>query len=151
MTAPGVLGVALNGTGQVVGLLEFDGFYATDVQANFRQAGLPVVPTQTVLLDGVSGVPGGANIEVILDIMMASYMAPGLSKVMVYEGRNCNDVLNRMATDNLSRQLSFVLGYGPINATTEQIFKQQHRAGAIDPAGFRRQRRIRRRGDDTIG
>jgi len=117
-------GVSLTGSGQVVGLLEFDGFYAGDVQKNAAQAGLPQVPTQTVLLDGFSGTPGSANIEVILDIMMASYMAPGLSKVMVYEGSTPNDILNRMATDNLAKQLSSSWGYGPINATTEQIFKQ---------------------------
>jgi hypothetical protein len=117
-------GVSLTGSGQVVGLLEFDGFYAGDVQKNAAQAGLPQVPTQTVLLDGFSGTPGSSNIEVILDIMMASYMAPGLSKVIVYEGYTPNDILNRMATDNLAKQLSSSWGYGPINATTEQIFKQ---------------------------
>jgi hypothetical protein len=116
-------GVTLTGSGQVVGLLEFDGFYAGDVQKNFAQAGVPAVPTQTVLLDGFSGAPGSSNIEVTLDIMMASYMAPGLTKVMVYEGIYPNDVLNRMATDNLAQQISSSWGFG-INATTEQIFKQ---------------------------
>jgi subtilase family serine protease len=116
-------GVSLTGSGEVVGLLEFDGFFPGDVQKNAAQAGLTPVPTQTVLLDGFNGAPGNANIEVILDIMMASYMAPGLSKVMVYEGYTPNDVLNRMATDNLAQQLSSSWGYG-INATTEQIFKQ---------------------------
>jgi subtilase family serine protease len=116
-------GVSLTGSGQVVGLLEFDGFYAGDVQKNAAQAGVPVVPTQTVLLDGFNGSPGGDNIEVILDIMMASYVAPGLSKVIVYEGSTPNDILNRMATDNLAQQLSSSWGFG-INATTEQIFKQ---------------------------
>jgi subtilase family serine protease len=116
-------GVSLTGSGEVVGLLEFDGFYPGDVQKNAAQAGLAPVPTQTVLLDGFNGAPGSANIEVILDIMMASYMAPGLSKVMVYEGYTPNDVLNRMATDNLAQQLSSSWGYG-INATTEQIFKE---------------------------
>ena len=58
----------------------------------------------------------------ILDIVMAGYMAPGAS-VIVYEGYYPNDVLNRMATDNLARQLSCSWGYG-INSTTEQIFKQ---------------------------
>jgi pro-kumamolisin-like protein len=116
-------GVTLTGSGQVVGLLEFDGFYAGDEQKNAAQAGLPVVPTQTVLLDGFNGAPGGGNIEVILDIMMASYMAPGLSKVIVYEGEIPNDVLNRMATDNLAKQLSSSWGFG-INATTEQIYEQ---------------------------
>ncbi len=115
-------GVTLTGAGQIVGLLEFDGFYASDEKANFAAAGLPAVSTQTVLLDGFSGAPGGSNIEVILDIMMASYMAPGLSKVMVYEGSNPNDILNRMATDNLAKQLSSSWGFSPINATTEQIF-----------------------------
>ena len=116
-------GVSLTGSGEVVGLLEFDGFYAGDVQKNAAQAGVTPVPTQTVLLDGFSGAPGSSNIEVILDIEMASYMAPGLSKVMVYEGYNPNDILNRMATDNLAQQLSSSWGFG-INATTEQIFKQ---------------------------
>ncbi len=59
-----------------------------------------------------------------LDIMMAAYMAPGASNIIVYEGTNWNDVLNRMATDNLASQLSSSWGFSPTNATTEQIFKQ---------------------------
>lgn len=116
--------VTLNGAGQAVGLFELDGFYASDVAANFKQAGLAAVPTQTVLLDGFSGTPGSGNVEVTLDIMMASYMAPGASKIIVYEGATPNDVLNRMATDNLASQLSSSWVYSPTNATTEQIFKQ---------------------------
>jgi subtilase family serine protease len=117
-------GVALNGAGQSVGLFELDGFYASDVEANFKQAGLTPVPTQTVLLDGFNGAPGNGNVEVTLDIMMAAYMAPGASRIIVYEGSNWNDVLNRMATDDLANQLSSSWGYSPTNATTEQIFKQ---------------------------
>jgi Pro-kumamolisin, activation domain len=116
--------VTLNGAGQSVGLFELDGFYAADVQANFQEAGLAPVPVKTVLLDGVSGSPGSANIEVTLDIMMASYMAPGAAEIIVYEGSNPNDVLNRMATDNLASQLSSSWGWSPTSATTEQIFKQ---------------------------
>jgi hypothetical protein len=117
-------GVTLTGAGQSVGLFELDGFYASDEKANFALAGLPAVPTQTVLLDGFSGKPGSGNIEVILDIMMAAYMAPGLTNIIVYEGEVPNDVLNRMATDKLAMQLSSSWGWSPINATTEQIFKQ---------------------------
>jgi hypothetical protein len=117
-------GVTLNGAGLSVGLFELDGFYASDETANFKQAGLPPVPTQTVLLDGFNGTPGSSNIEVILDIMMASYMAPGLSNVVVYEGTSPDDVLNRMATDNLASQLSSSWGWSPTDATTEQIFKE---------------------------
>jgi len=115
--------VALTGTGQTVGLFELDGFYAADVTANFQEAGLPAVPVSTVLLDGFSGSPGGNNIEVILDIMMAGFMAPGAS-VIVYEGTNWDDVLNRMATDNIAQQLSCSWMFYPIDATTEQIFTQ---------------------------
>ena len=116
--------VTLNGAGQSVGLFELDGFYPADVKANFTQAGLAPVPTQTVLLDGFNGAPGSANVEVTLDIMMAAYMAPGASNIIVYEGTNWNDVLNRMATDNLASQLSSSWCFSPTNATTEQIFKQ---------------------------
>ena len=57
-------------------------------------------------VNGFNGPPGSANIEVALDIDMALSMAPGLSRVIVYEGGSANAVLNRMATDNLARQLS---------------------------------------------
>lgn len=115
-------GVTLTGTGQTIGLVEFDGFFAADVVSNFKQAALPPVPVSTVLLDGFNGVPGSSNIEVILDIVMAGYMAPGAS-VIVYEGYYPDDILNRMATDNSAKQLSCSWGYG-IDSTTEQIFKQ---------------------------
>lgn len=115
-------GVTQTGAGQTIGLVEFDGFFAADVTANFKQAGMTAPPITTVLLDGFNGVPGGDNIEVILDIAMAGYMAPGAS-IIVYEGAYPNDVLNKMATDNTAKQLSCSWGFG-INATTEQIFKQ---------------------------
>ena len=115
--------VSLTGTGQSIGLLELDGFYASDVAANFSAAGLPPVPVNTVLLNGSTGAAGASNVEVILDIMMAAYMAPGAT-ITVYEGFNWNDILNRMATDNSARQLSSSWSFWPINETTEQIFRQ---------------------------
>ena len=47
--------------------------------------GLPNVPLTNVLVNGFSGRPGSDNGEVALDIEMAISMAPGLSKVIVYE------------------------------------------------------------------
>ncbi len=115
-------GVTLTGTGQAIGLFEVDGFFASDLTANFKQAGLPPASVETVLLNGFDGSPGVANLEVILDIMMAAYMAPG-AQIIVYEGFNWNDILNRMATDNTAKQLSCSWLFST-NATTEQIFKQ---------------------------
>ncbi len=130
-------GVTLTGTGQSVGLFELDGYYAADIASYVKQAGLPAVPVSPVLIDGYDGVPAGpssqfccGNEEVALDIEMAISMAPGLSKVLVYEGTYNNpttamidDVLNRMATDNLAKQLSCSWGFD-IDETTEQIFQE---------------------------
>jgi uncharacterized repeat protein (TIGR03803 family) len=116
-------GSPLTGVGQTVGLVEFDGYYPGDVTAYEQLAGLPNVPVNKVLLDGFNGSPGGANIEVALDIDMAISMAPGLSQVLVYEGTTPNDVLNRIATDRIANQISASWTYS-INATTIQIFQQ---------------------------
>ncbi len=82
-------------------------------------------------------------VEVTGDIEMAIAMAPGLNNVMVYEGptpqdvpplgtnyiqdgtttAQINDVLNRMATDDLAQQLSCSYGFD-INLSTVQIFQQ---------------------------
>lgn len=81
--------------------------------------------------------------EVTGDIQMAIAMAPGLSSVLVYEGptpqdvpplgtnyiqdttttAQINDVFNRMATDDLAKQLSCSYGMD-VNLSTVQIFQQ---------------------------
>ena len=70
-----VPGVTLTGSGQTLGLVEFDGYYASDISAYETTAGLPAVPLQTVLLDGYNGAPttgaNSGNDEVSLDIEMA--------------------------------------------------------------------------------
>ena len=104
-----VPGVTLPGTGQAVGLVEFDGYYADDIASYAAQAGLPGVMLTNVLIDGFDGVPGPNDDEVSLDIEMAISMAPGLSNVIVYQTgvtNSPNDLLNRMATDNMAKQLS---------------------------------------------
>lgn len=124
----------LDGAGQAVGLFELDGYYASDVKAYKSQAKLANVPIQSVLVDGFSGTPqgigpGSGNEEVALDIEVAISMAPGLSRVLVYEGSpdggsaTIDHILNRMATDNLARQLSCSWGFD-IDAISQQIFLQ---------------------------
>ncbi|MDE3068314.1 MAG: hypothetical protein KGJ60_12275 [Verrucomicrobiota bacterium] len=125
--APDVL---LDGAGESVGLVEFDGFYSNDIASYEGQAGLPEVPLQTVLLDGVSGSPGSGNVEVALDIEMAISMAPGLSQVVVFEGNTANDILNAMAASNQIQQLSssWTWGGGP-SATTDNILRKMATEG----------------------
>src|SRR5258708_19353872 len=77
-------GSTLNGSGQIVGLLQFDGYFASDIATYESLAGLTNVPLQNVLLDGFNGAPGANNDEVCLDIETAISMAPALAKVLVF-------------------------------------------------------------------
>jgi len=130
-------GVSLTGSGQMLGLLEFDGYYASDISAYEAAAGLLAVPLQTVLIEGYDGVPttgpNSGNQEVSLDIEMAICIAPGLSKIMVFEGPPGglpNDVLNSMAAHNQVSQLSCSWGWGGgPSTTTDNIFKQMAAQG----------------------
>ena len=128
-----VPGTTLTGTGQSVGLLQFDGFYASDITTYESQAGLPNVPLAVVPIDGGVSTPGGGGSEVSLDIEMAISMAPGLAGVYVYEapyGSPFVDLLSRMANDNLAKQLSCSwTGGGSPDPSSEQIFKQMGAQG----------------------
>jgi subtilase family serine protease len=137
--------VLQDGTGQSLGLFELSGYDPDDITQYEGEAELPGVPLQNIILDGFDGNDTNIDyaIEVTGDIEMAISMAPGLSTVLVYEGptplyeapletnyvqystttAQINDVLNRMATDNLARQLSCSYEMD-INSSTVQIFQQ---------------------------
>ncbi|MEI9960603.1 MAG: protease pro-enzyme activation domain-containing protein [Limisphaerales bacterium] len=119
--------VLLTGAGQSVGLVQFDGYHLSDITNYTSQTGLPDVPLVNVLLNGFDGTPGDNNSEVCLDIEMAIAMAPGLSNIIVYQAGPFgipNSVLNRMATDNLAKQLSSSWTWSPFDSAAEQIFQQ---------------------------
>jgi hypothetical protein len=124
--------VALDGTGQMVGMLEFDGYYAGDIIEYESLASLPNVPLQNVLLDGFNGHPiqgtYAANSEVALDIEMVIAMAPGLSKVVVYEAGPyglANDVLSAMSTNTAIKQFSCSWDFGTTpRATMDGLFQK---------------------------
>jgi subtilase family serine protease len=119
-------GTTLTGTGQSVGLLQFDGYYANDIAAYRSAFGLPNIPLVNVPIDGGPGTPGGGNGEVCLDIEMVMAMAPGVSTIYVYEAPNPSpwvDLLSRMQTDNLAKSLSCSWGGGPPDASAENVFR----------------------------
>jgi len=129
----------LTGAGQMVGLLQFDGYYAADVAAYAAAAGggRTNIPIQTVLVDGYNGVPttgnASGNSEVTLDIEMAMSMAPGLQKIIVFSGGPNgfpNDILNVMAASNTVKSLSCSWGWGGgPSSTTDAIFQQMAAQG----------------------
>ncbi len=125
-----VPGVSLTGLGQSVGLMEFDGYYSNDVTEYAKSNGLASVNVTNVLIDGFNGIPStnvDQVIEVSLDIDMVIAMSPG-AQVLVYEetnnyGPSSDDLLNRMATDDLAKQLSSSWGFY-VDETAVQIFQE---------------------------
>ena len=131
----------LDGSGQAVGLFELTGYSQADINQYVSDNGLPDAPLVNVLIDGFDGNDNNENFaeECTLDIEMTIAMAPGLSKVYVYEGPTpsseppaiqlasttalINDVFNAIATNILARQLSCSYGFD-INLSTVQIFQQ---------------------------
>lgn len=124
-------GSALTGSGQSVGLLEFDGYDMNDVTASFagRSNGVPI---QNVLIDGASPASDGDDAEQVLDIVQAASMAPGLSEIRVYIapgnsaiGVGDADAFNQMAIDNMAKQLSCSWGWSPDDtAQLDPIFEE---------------------------
>ena len=108
--AYGLSGVSQTGTGQTLALFELDGYKASDITAYESYFGLPNVTLQNVLVDGYSGASGSGAGEVTLDIELQIALAPGASKILVYEGPNSGsgviDTYNRIATDNLAKSVS---------------------------------------------
>lgn len=131
-------GVALDGTGQSVGLIELGPYNLSDVQNYFSSVGQTLnVPIYNVLLgvDGVcSGTPatGGCDDgEEVIDIEQAISMAPHLSALIVYEAYGSNSdaltAFTQAANDNVAKQLSLSFGWGGTPATEpgyEQIFME---------------------------
>ncbi len=75
------------GTGQVIGLLEFDGFHMSDVANYLAALGAPAAQINQVSVVPVNGgvaSPGADEAEVLLDIDTVASIAPG-AKVAVYE------------------------------------------------------------------
>lgn len=113
-------GVTLTGAGQSVALVEFVTYSLSEINTYKSQCSPPLsTPVSNIYLDSLnSSTPpdcSAANnypeIEVVLDIEVAMAMAPGLSRVMVYMGDSPTNILNRMASDNNSRQISCSWGW----------------------------------------
>jgi subtilase family serine protease len=122
-----VPGVSLDGTGQVVGLVEFDGYTPSDITKYATLHGVPTVPLQNVLVDGVSNTPGQGNFEVAVDIELVMSMLQGVADINVYEGNNDVDVLNEIASptkgETLPNQVSCSWGIAGDTNLEQQLIQ----------------------------
>jgi len=128
-------GVSLTGAGQSVGLMEFDAYYAADIFNYARAAGngRTNIVIQAVWLDGYTGTPSSNNQEISMDIEMVMAIAPGLSKIVCFEGNPSrfvpNDVLNAMLASNIVNLSSSWSWNGGPKSTTDAIFKSMAGVG----------------------
>lgn len=94
--------ISLTGSNQTVGLVEFQGYYLSDITNYEKQSNLsptPHVPIQNIQLPGYSDEGNQTGMECPLDIEMAIAMAPGLAGLVVFEGITWDEILQCMATN----------------------------------------------------
>ncbi len=109
-TAYSLGGVSQTGSGQTLALFELDGFSSADITAYQSYFGLSFTPVQTILVDSANGTAGAGADEVTLDIELQAALAPGASRILVYEtGTTDPEVLDgytRIADDDSAKQIS---------------------------------------------
>ena len=121
-------GSALNGSGQTVGLVEFDGYNLSDVNLTFSSVGQSYnVPIHNVLLDGATGaacqfISPCSDAEEVLDIVQAIGMAPSLSQVRVYIGTTDVDIFHSIYNENIAKEISISWVWGANTSGDDPIF-----------------------------
>lgn len=121
---------ALDGSGQSVGLLEFEGYNLFDVENYFANVEQPM----NVAVTGVVSTPGSQlscgggcdDTEQALDIEESISMAPGMNRVLVYVSDFSDvDIFNRMASDDIAKSLSCSWGWDPADPLSDDpIFEE---------------------------
>jgi subtilase family serine protease len=132
-------GTSLNGAGQIVGLLQFDGYAASDISYYFTKAGITPITLTNVLIGGATGAASGngGEVEVCLDIEMVASMAPGVSSIMLFIAPNATspdywpDLINAMVAHPEVKQFSCSWGNDTPGAepAAEQGFLQMKAQG----------------------
>lgn len=105
--------LSAQGSGQVIALFELASYNRSDIDHYTTYFNLPSANLTNVLVDG--GSTSGPDAEVVLDIELALAVAPA-SHIYIYEGPNSYtgvlDTYNRIASDNIAKQVSTSWGLG---------------------------------------
>lgn len=109
----------VNGTGQVIGLIELGGGYRpADIQDYFQSLGLPAPRVRTSSVDQTKNRPTTANSadgEVMLDIQVAGAVAPGATIVAYFAPnttRGFQDALSMAVHDQLRKPTVISISWG---------------------------------------
>ena len=134
-------GTTLTGVGQVVALVEFDGYDISDVNLSFSSVGQSYsVPVQNILLDGATGAKCQfitscllGDSEEVLDIVQAIGMAPGRNQFGVFRKLRCRyfqqDRLTRVSQSRSvsrgsgeTKRVGMITYFGQMAAQGQTIF-----------------------------
>ena len=123
---------SLNGTGQKVAIYAYKGFNMSDITAYFTNAGQALkVPIKSVSVNGTSTTCGSgcSDAEQCLDIEQAISMAPGLTQLLFYVGKNDISILNQMASDNSAKSISISYGWAKDQSSLDPILEEMAAQG----------------------
>jgi subtilase family serine protease len=115
---------ALTGAGQSLGLMELGPYAPTDITLYFNTVKQKLnVAVNPISTDGTKPTCTKCDdAEQALDIEYAISMAPAMTQVQVYVAGSPESVLNRMASDNISKQLSTSWGWNEDFGTDDPLF-----------------------------
>jgi subtilase family serine protease len=123
---------SLNGAGQTLAVYEYKGYNPNDVTTYFNNANEALtVPIKVISVGGASTTcnAGCTDIEQALDIEQAISMAPGLSQLRVYVGKNDISIFNQMAADNVAKTISVSWGWAKDQSTLDPILQEMAAQG----------------------
>ena len=130
----------LTGSGQIVGLVEYEGFNIADVNMYYSEVGQTLkVPIVGISVDGANVTCTGScdDYEASVDIEQTAGMAPGLQQISFYVGNTTIDILNRIATDNTAKQISCSYGWPAEALVEDPVYKEYAAQGQsfVDGSG----------------
>ncbi len=123
---------SLNGAGQTLAVFAYKGYNPTDINTYFANAHQPLnVPIKSISVNGASTVcnAGCTDVEQALDIEQAISMAPGLSQLRLYVGKNDVSIFNQMASDNVASSISCSYGWAKDESSLDPIFQEMAAQG----------------------
>lgn len=123
----------VDGTGQVIGIVELGGGYrAQDLAAYFKQIGLPAPHVTAVPVDKGRNAPSNvesADAEVMLDIEVAASIAPGANIVVYFAAgasdRDFLDAITEAVHDEVNNPSVISISWGGPEASATASFQSE--------------------------
>ncbi len=122
----------LNGAGQTLAIFAYKGYNMSDITTYFTNTKQTLtVPIKAISVNGASTVCGSGcvDIEQALDIEQAISMAPGLTQLRMYVGKNDISIFNQIATDNVAKSVSCSYGWAKDQSSLDPILQEMAAQG----------------------